>query len=460
MTLEGILNWITGVLWGPPMMVFILAAGLYFTIGSKFFQIRKFGLIFKETLGKIGFSHGEEGSMTPFQATAAGIGAVVGAGNIAGVAVAITFGGPGAIFWMWITAILGMVVKVVEVSIGIHYRTKIGDTVYGGPMHFISKGLGPKWEWLSILYSICLFLGVLMTSTLVQPHTMGVAMKTMFNIHPLITVSFGVIVTGITIIGGFSVIGRVSEKLTPIMGLVYIVGALIVIGMNAKNIPSSFGLIFSHALSPTPAMGGFAGAAVAYTLRQGIARGLFSNEAGLGTAALIHSTARTDHPVRQGLWGAFEAFFDTIIICSITALVILSTGMWTSGLTGAELTMASFESALGIIGRYVVGFGILTFVISTMISYYVCFETAVTKLFGTKLIFPMKFVFLAPALIFATRPTPVIWLFTDIFVGILAVPNLIGLLLLSPVFFKKLLPDFLENYKSGNFRYPAGIDKS
>jgi len=157
MTLESILNWITGVLWGPPMMAFILVAGLYFTIGSKFFQIRKFGLIFKETLGKIGFSHGEEGSMTPFQASAAGIGAVVGAGNIAGVAVAITFGGPGAVFWMWITAILGMAVKTVEVSIGIHYRTRIGNTVYGGPMHFISKGLGKNWEWLSILYSICLF---------------------------------------------------------------------------------------------------------------------------------------------------------------------------------------------------------------------------------------------------------------------------------------------------------------
>ncbi|MGM0396792.1 MAG: alanine/glycine:cation symporter family protein [Bacillota bacterium] len=442
------LSWLANQLWGLPMMILLLGTGTYFTVTTKFFQFRKIGYILKNTFGKI-FEKEKEGVvgvMTPFQAVSTALAGTVGTGNIAGVAAAISVGGPGAVFWMWVVALVGMITKMVEVSLAVHFREVNEDgSTYGGPMYYIEKGLGKNWKWLSNIFAFTVVIAGLTTAALLQPHTVGEALNTTFNIPPIATAIALSILTGIVIIGGFKRIGKISEKLVPFMALLYAITGLIIIFMNITEIPSAFGTIFKYAFSPAPIQGGFLGATIAITIQKGMSRGMFSNEAGMGSAPMVHATAKTDSAIRQGLWGSFEVFVDTIIICTITALVIIVTGSWTSGLSGIELTINAFNNSIfGSYGGLLVTFASVLFAYSTMIGWYVNYETGCAYVFGGKSVKYMKWLYLVPGIIFAGQKVNSIWLFADLSSGLMGIPNLIALIMLSGVFMK-LFKEFMEN---------------
>ncbi|MGM0602135.1 MAG: alanine/glycine:cation symporter family protein [Bacillota bacterium] len=443
-----------GQLWGIPMMVLLIGTGLYLTFLTKFFQFRKIGYILKNTFGKIFEKETDlEGVMTPFQAVSTALAGTVGTANIAGVAAAIAVGGPGALFWMWIVALVGMMTKMVEISLAVHYR-EVGEdgSVYGGPMFYLEKGLGKVGKPLAYLHASAVLVGGLVTAALLQPHTAADALEGGLGINPILTAIVLAALTGLVIIGGFKRIGQFCEKLVPFMALIYAIGAVIILIINFREVPNAVGLIIKHAFAPAPAVGGFAGATIAMTLQKGMARGMFSNEAGMGSAPMVHATAKTDHPLRQGLWGAFEVFVDTIVLCTLTGLVIMSTGVWTSGESGINLTIRAFEKGLpGNIAGYLVMTGIVLFAFSTQIGWFVNYETAVKFLFGSKAVPYMKFVYLIPGIVFAGQGANAVWLFGDLACGIMGIPNLIGLLLLSKVFMG-IYNDFME--KEGLVKKP------
>lgn len=446
-----LLNALASNLWGPPMMALVIITGLFFSIKTGFFQITNLGYIFKKTFftmfSKEKNNKLEEGVMTPFQAVSTALAGTVGNGNIAGVAAAIAIGGPGAIFWMWVVGIIGMMTKMVEVTLAVHYRNKDSEgNFYGGPMYYIEKGLGPKWKPLAVMFSFCMVIGALGTAVYAQPNTMGVALKTVFNIHPMITAIGSVIITGAVIIGGFKRIGKVCEKLVPFMCAIYIIGAIGIIITHIGNLPGALANIFKYAFSPAPAMGGFAGAGIMLAMRRGMSRGTFSNEAGMGSAPMVHATAITDNAVRQGLWGVMEVFIDTIVVCSLTALAILTSGVWNNGMSGAELTFSAFSTTYGSIGPMIVTIGVVLFALSTMIGYTVEFETSVNYLWGSKAVKIFRWLYLIPPFIAAGKSVESIWLVVDISTGIVAIPNLIALLLLSNVFIK-LFKNFINTEK-------------
>ncbi|MCR4397807.1 MAG: sodium:alanine symporter family protein [Firmicutes bacterium] len=446
--LVSLFNKLAEYLWGPPMIILLLLTGTYLTIRSGFFQLAKVGFILKSTLGAIlsrqatRVREGKPGVLTPFQAISTALAGTVGNGNIAGVATAIATGGPGAVFWMWVVAVLGMMTKMVEVTLGVHYREVREDgSTYGGPMYYIEKGLGKNWKPLAVFFSISTVIGALGTAVWVQPHTMGLALKSTFGIHPMATSVVASALTGAVIIGGFKRIGKFCEYITPFMCLFYIAGGLVVILVNVSRIPEAFGLIFRHAFAPAPAVGGFAGAAVAAAIRRGMARGMFSNEAGMGSSPMVHATVVTDDPVRQGLWGAFEVFADTIVVCTITALSIMCTGVWTSGKSGVDLTIMAFHSVWGWIGTIIVTLGVLLFAYSTMVGYAFEYETALNYLFGPRVIPFMRVVYLIPPIIAAGKPLEFAWTVVDVSTGLMGLPNLVALFALAGVFVR-LLKDF------------------
>ena len=346
--LEPILNiasFIDQVLWGPWTIIFIAGVAVFLTIKSKAFQITRIGLIFKNTFGKI-FETTKiqsKGRMTPFQATSTALASTVGMGNIAGVATALSIGGPGAIFWMWILALLSMIIKTAEITLAVHYR-EVGKSgiLHGGPMYYMRKGLG--WKSLAKIFAGGVLVNSLLSATLLQQHTVGRAFLSSYKINPYLTTGLMSVITGFVVIGGIRRIGRVCERLVPLMSLVYILGGVAVFLINYAKIPEVFGMIIKYAFSPVPAVGGMAGVAVSAALKEGMAKGMLSNEAGLGTAPMAHATADTTHPFQQGLWGAFETFIDTLIICSITSFAVLSTGLLGSGQSGIELVIDSFSS--------------------------------------------------------------------------------------------------------------------
>ncbi|WZL72962.1 sodium:alanine symporter family protein [Clostridiaceae bacterium 35-E11] len=445
------LNTLVNYLWGPPMMVLLIFTGLYFTVKTKFFQFTHFGYALNQTLLSIFKKdekiHEAEGAITPFQAVSTALAGTVGNGNIAGVAAAIAIGGPGAIFWMWIVSFVGMATKMVEVSLAVHFRRKDENgNFYGGPMYYMEDGLGKKWRPLAKFYAASMFIAALGTAVYAQPHTMGVAMESAFGVPRLVTVSIAVLITGIVVIGGVKRVGQFCEKLVPTMCLLYIIGALGVVFANFHNIPAMFAMIVKYAFAPAPAAGGFAGATIMLAVRRGFSRGMFSNEAGMGSAPMVHATAITDHPVRQGLWGIAEVFVDTIVVANITALAILSSGTWNNGMSGAELTFSAFETVWGPWGPKIVTIGVLLFALSTMIGWSIEFETATTYLFGEKSMKYMKWFYFVPPFIAATMSVEAVWLVVDLSSGLLALPNLIGLLGLSGVFMK-LFEDFTKKEK-------------
>ncbi len=421
---------INSFVWGPPMLVLLVGTGVYLTFRTNFFSILKLGYVLKNTLFKI-FAKGQEGEgeITAFQAVATALAATVGTGNIAGVATAIALGGPGAVFWMWLSAIFGMTTKFGEVVLSIKYREKTPDGRFvGGPMYYIQNGTGQKW--LAKVFAVFGALAAFGIGNMVQSNSVAASLQESFSVPPLVTGLVLAALTALVILGGIKRIGAVTERLVPLMATIYILGALFIIFMNASHIPEAFGLIFSNAFTPTAATGGFAGATLAMGIRFGIARGVFSNEAGLGSAPIAHAAATTDHPVRQGLWGVFEVFMDTIVICSLTALAILVSGLWDSGVTGAALTTQAFDEAI-IGGGYIVSVGIMLFAFSTILGWSYYGERCAEYLFGPKAIVPYRVVWIPFVIIGSIGGLTFVWDLADTLNGLMAIPNLIGVVLLS-----------------------------
>lgn len=460
--LNGIIEFaskIANLLWGPWTMIFIGFVATYLTIRSGALQFTKFGTIMKNTIGKM-FKKDTDPlnqGITPFQATATALAGTVGMGNIAGVASAISVGGPGAVFWMWVFALLGMISKTAEVTLAVHYREVGKDgSIKGGPMYYMTKGLG--WKTLAKLFSIGVLINAFLAAGLLQPHTVGRALLSSYNINPYITTIVLASITGYVVIKGDKRIGQFCERLVPFMSLFYIAIAIIIFVLKYNHIPGVFGLIFASAFKPSAAVGGFAGAAVTAAIRNGMSRGMLSNEAGLGTAPMVHAKANVAHPMEQGMWGAFEVFFDTIVICSLTAFVILSTGVLGTGLSGVELTLSAFGNVFPkFVANITMAVLIITFCLSTQIGFFIYYETAVENVFGIKSMKVFKWLYLVPGVIFAgVSDVNALWVFADIATGVCAIPNLIGVLALSGVYL-----ELQKDYFLGKNQYlTAIIDKN
>ncbi|WP_373471380.1 alanine/glycine:cation symporter family protein [Carnobacterium alterfunditum] len=423
---------INGIVWGWPLLALILGTGIYLTVRTGFISFTKFSYVMKQTLFKM-FAKKQkgEGEVTAFQAVATALAAAVGTGNIAGVGTAIAIGGPGAIFWMWLAAIFGMATKFGEVVLSIEYREKTEEGHFvGGPMYYLDKGANKKW--LGVLFAIFGTVATFGIGNMVQSNSVAASLKSTFDIDPLVTGIVLAIAVSLVTLGGIKKIGLVTSVLVPVMAAVYIAGGLIIIFLNIELVPAAFGVIFHDAFTGTAATGGFVGSTMAMTIRFGIARGVFTNEAGLGSAPIAHAAATTDHPVRQGLWGIFEVFIDTLVICTITALVIVMTGVWETGLDGAALTTVAFDKGMPFGGK-IVTFGLIFFAFSTLLGWSYYGERCMEYLFGPKSIVIYRLIFLPLIVVGAVGGLRVVWAIADTLNGLMALPNLIGLLLLSPV---------------------------
>lgn len=446
---------ISDLMWGPWTMIFIAFVSVYLTVRTRFFQVASFGFIMRSTFGRMFDRSGdkEQERMTPFQATSTSLAGTVGMGNMAGVATALSIGGPGAIFWMWVLAFFGMITKAAEVTIGVHYR-EIDEHghIHGGPMYYIRKALG--WKSLAILFSIGVTINCFFSSSLLQAHTVGRAFHASYGLSPYLVTGVMAIVTATVAIGGIRRIGRFCEALVPFMTVIYLAGGLIIVVANAAGIPSAFADIFRYALAPAPAVGGFAGAAVMAAIQMGMARGMLSNEAGLGTAPMVHANAETEHPFKQGLWGAAEVFVDTTVVCTMTALVIISSGVLANGTTGIEMLLAAFSTFYSAeFSNAFISVAILTFCLSTQIGFFVYFETALVSLLGEKTFEYIKWVYFLPGVVFAgITNVDQLWALANISVAASALPNLVALLILSGVFVT-LMKDFL----SGDKKYATKV---
>jgi len=429
--------------WGPPMIVVLVGTGLYITARIGGMQFTKLGRSIKMFFGGWrGREKGEaaKGDITPFQSLAVAISGTVGNGNIAGVATAIAAGGPGAVFWMWITALVGMATKFAEASLAVRSRVVDADgTVLGGPFMTIERLMGSKWKWLAILFAffgaICGF-GI---GNAVQTNSMALVMNEYYGVPFIVTGAILAILTGLVVIGGIKRIGRVTEYLSPWMCVIYVVGALIVLLVKITAIPAAFGEIFKYAFTPRAGFGAFVGATVMMAMRYGVARGIFSNEAGLGTGGLSHSPTRIPIPGRQGSLGFFEVFLDTIIVCTMTALVILTTGVLGTGLTSTALTASGFSTVLGHGGVAVTAAGSMLFGYSTLLAWYYYSSQCGRYLFGKKIsaeaVRRWKLGFGVAWVIFAFMggiwKVEFVWLLTDALNGAMAIPSLISLLVLG-----------------------------
>ena len=429
-------------LWGMPLMILVVGTGLYLCIRSGFFQITHFGTWWRKTVGEV-FSKtrkkdadGNDGQLSPFQAISTVLAGTVGSGNIAGVAAAIAIGGPGAVFWMWLIAIVGMVTKMAEVTLAVNYRKK-GENgeYYGGPMYYMRAALGKFGKVLAGIYAVALLIMVLTDACFVQANTLATTVKDVFHVPLLAT---GLVVVGISLIvvltGGIRRIGDFCGKMVPPMIIIYIIGTLSVILVNIGNLPEAFSQIFRYAFQPAPALGGFAGSTITLAMARGASRGIFSNEDGMGTAITVHATAKTDHPVHQGMYGILEVFIDTIIICSLTALSILASGVWNNGNTGVVLTFDAFRSVWGQFGIIILAIAVILFTYSSYIGFYVEFRTCVAYLFGEKSVKFIQCIFFIMPIIAVTMEVEKIWDMADMAVGFIIIPNLVALLLLSPKF--------------------------
>ncbi|MBO6850890.1 MAG: alanine:cation symporter family protein, partial [Marinobacter sp.] len=378
-----------------------------------------------------------DGEIPPFQALMTALSATVGTGNIAGVATAVFLGGPGALFWMWLTALVGMATKYSEAVLAVRFREvdERGAHV-GGPMYYIRNGLGKKWAWLGVVFAIFAAIAGFGIGNTVQANSVADVLQANFNMPTWLTGVILMVLVGMVLIGGIRRIGHVASALVPLMAISYVLVGLAALAINADQIPAAFSLVFTHAFSPVAAEGGFAGAAVWAAIRFGVARGIFSNEAGLGSAPIAHAAAQTKNPVTQGMVAMLGTFIDTIIVCSITGLVIITSGAWISGETGAALTSLAFESGLPGFGNYVVAIALAIFAFTTILGWSFYGERCVEFLFGVKAIVPYRVLWILAIPVGATVNLGFIWLVADTLNAMMALPNLIALLLLSPVVFK------------------------
>ena len=437
-------------IWGVPAMVCIIGVGLYLSIRTGFLQIRKFGYSMKSTIGRIfDKQKAADGSLTPFQAVCTALAATVGTGNIAGVAGAIAIGGPGAVFWMWISALLGMCTKFAEVTLAVHFRERNdkGDFV-GGPMYYIKNGLGKKWMWLAYLYAFFGVCTVFGTGNATQVNTITAAINTALINYGMLGADstagsnliigiFICIIVALILIGGVKRIGRVTEKLVPLMALLYIVLGIGLIALRVDRVPVVFASIFSGAFNPRAVTGGVVGSFF-LSMQKGVSRGIFSNEAGLGTGSIAHACADTQEPVKQGMFGIFEVFMDTIVICTMTALVILLSGVNINYGTaaGAELTISGFTMVYGNWVSIFTAVAMCCFAFSTIVGWGLYGARCAEFMFGSKILLPFNIAYSLVAIVGATLDLGLVWSISDTFNGFMTVPNLIGVFLLAPVVLK------------------------
>ena len=462
--IKGANDWINGIVWGLPMLILIVGTGIFLTIRNRGVQIGHFGYAMKNTLGKI-FKKSEagKGEVTPFQAMTTALAATVGTGNIAGVTAAVTLGGPGAIFWLWITALIGMCTKYAEVVLAIKFREKNaeGDWV-GGPMYFIKNGLGKNWKWLSVIFCIFGALAAFGIGNAVQVGNITdsvnnaiqafipAAGSSVTTINLVIGIIVAIIVA-ITLLGGIKRLGQVTELLVPFMSVIYIIGSLVVLIVNAGNLGNTFGMIFKGAFNPSAFIGGAAGYAIRTCITWGVKRGVFSNEAGLGSAPIAHAGSSEKNPVKQGLYGIFEVFMDTIVICSLSGLTLLVSGIpleyGVKGGTG--LNALAFGTVFGDkIGSLIIAVGMTLFALSTVLSWGLYGTRCCEYMFGSKSIKPYQILFVLITVVGATMNLTLAWDIADTLNGLMAIPNLIALIGLSGVVVKLTR----EHFKKGTLK--------
>ena len=460
-TIESVNSVINNFIWGVPAMICIIGVGLYLSVGLRFLQIRKFPYAIRVTIGRIFRKRdASDGAMTPFQAVCTALAATVGTGNIAGVAGAIAIGGPGAVFWMWISAVLGMCTKFSEVTLAVHFRetNKNGDLV-GGPMYYIKNGLGPKWHWLAVLFSTFGVLTVFGTGNATQVNTITTAINSALENYqlindqskPVVCLVIGIVLAalvGLVLLGGVKRIGTVSEKLVPFMALLYILLALGVVLLHANRIPLVFTMIFEGAFNPQAVTGGIIGSFFT-SMKRGVSRGIFSNEAGLGTGSIAHACADTGEPVKQGMFGIFEVFTDTILICTLTAMVILCSGVSVGygADAGAELTISGFTATYGNWISVFTAIALCCFAFSTIIGWGLYGARCMEYLSSEKWVKPFMVVYALVAIVGATMDLGMLWSIAETFNGLMAIPNLIALFLLSGTVVKLVKDYFARHHK-------------
>lgn len=469
------LDWLNGILWGVPLIALMLLTGLYFTIRSGFFQFRHFGWILKHTVGTITQKNTkvseDKKAISPFEAICTAIGGTVGFGNIAGVATAVASGGPGAVLWMWLTSCLGLILKQVEVTLGCYYRgTNSNGEKYGGPTYYMQKGLGEKrhwgnaWKILAVIFGIGIFSTFFITSSNLTASEVvagafnfnGVSVFGYFIDGRIVVGTLLCILTYVITSGGIKGVASIFSKLVPFMSIAYILMGLLMIIVNIQAVPEAVGAIFTNAFTGTAAIGGFAGAAVSKIVQTGMARAVYSNEAGWGTSPMIHSSADTPHPVEQGLWGSFEVFFDTFVVCNITALSVILSGVWTDGLTGGALALSAFSKSFGSVGSILLAIIMIIFTVTTSggwFTYYLAILEHINmkkSRFSEFLIKAFYAIRALPGLLWTiylvhAQNTGFIWTVVDITSAIPTFVNVFVILMLSNDYFR-LLKDYKARY--------------
>jgi len=433
--INDLISAINGIVWGPLMLLLILGTGLYLMYGLSFMPLKRLGYGFRmlwqgrQTKG--------EGDIAPFNALMTSLAATIGTGNIAGVATAIFLGGPGALFWMWCTALVGMATKYAEAVLAVKYREVDANGMHiGGPMFYVKNGLKSHWSWLGTTFAVFGALAGFGVGNTIQANSVADVIHSTFAVPHIISGIVMAVLAAMVLLGGIKRIGNVAGKLVPLMALAYVSAGMVILVLNFNELPHAFSLVFTHAFTPIAATGGFAGAAVWAAIRFGVARGIFSNEAGLGSAPIAHAAASTNDPVQQGSIAMLGTFIDTIIVCSITGLVIISSGAWTQGINGAALSSAAFELALPGYGKYIVTVALSVFAFTTILGWSFYSEKCVEYLFGECAITPFRWLWILIVPVGAVADLNFMWLIADTLNALMAIPNLIALILLSPVVFK------------------------
>ncbi|MBM7179265.1 sodium:alanine symporter family protein [Streptococcus suis] len=428
---------INNLVWGPPLLILLVGTGVYFTLRLGMFQVSKLPTAFRLIFSS---DQSGQGDVSSFAALCTALAATVGTGNIVGVATAITTGGPGALFWMWVAAFFGMATKYAEGFLAIKYRTKDADgQAAGGPMHYITLGMGQKWKPLAVFFAVSgVLVALLGMGTFSQVNSIASSMSSSFGLAPQLVSIVTAISIAFFIFGGIEKISDVSTKIVPFMAILYILASLIVLLVHWDELLPTLGLVLKSAFSPAAAVGGFVGATVKEAIQRGIARGVFSNESGLGSAPIAAAAAKSDNPVEQGLISMTGTFIDTLIICTLTGLTILVTGQWSvEGLEGAPLTQAAFATVFGNAGSIALTISLVLFAFTTILGWSYYGERCIEFLFGTKSILPYRLVFVTMVALGGFLKLDLIWTIADIVNGLMALPNLIALLALSPVIIKE-----------------------
>ena len=443
-----LLHWVgevSALVWGPPMLILIAGTGIYLTLRLGFLPLRKLGFGFRQLAHR---SDGE-GTIAGYAALATSLSATIGTGNIAGVATAIHAGGPGALVWMWLIALVGMATKYGEAVLAVHFRKQDHTGQYvGGPMSYIRHGMGEKFAWLALLFALFGMFAGFGIGNMVQANSVADGLQSTFGWSKLAVGVVTAILVGLVILGGIKRIAATATTLVPIMALGYLLAGMVVLVHHADALPAALARCFHDAFNGSAAAGGFAGAMVAEAIRFGIARGIFSNEAGLGSAPIAHASAQTDHPARQGSIAMLGTFIDTIIVCSITGLAIVVTGAFESGESGAPLSALAFSATFGSAGDVIVVIGLAVFAFTTLLGWSLYSERCAQYLFGDRIVMPFRLAWVLLVIVGATSSLKLVWNIADVLNALMAVPNLVALLVLSPIIVKLSKEFFGDNSKT------------